>query len=356
MRLLTKNDIEEIALGATIVGSGGGGDPLYHKLMVQRQIDQYGPIELISCDELCDDDLIIPLSMMGDPLVAIERLHTGQEFEALLNMVTKVYGKKPRAVLPSEIGGANSLTPFLCSGALSIPVVDADMIGRAFPELQMSSAEIMGISACPAFMGDCYGNAVAIGARDGLTLERYARSLTVEMGSVALVAIYPLTGAHVKQGAVLSGSVSRVQAIGKRMLDAIKDQQNPVDLLVASMGARSLGLGMIDDISCSIQDGFMRGTVSVACCEATMKIHCQNEYLVACNGDCAVASTPDIIVLLEEETGTPVTSERLSYGIRVYILVLDSQDIWKTDKGLSLVGPRVFGFNFDYNDLSGNKS
>jgi uncharacterized protein len=353
MKLLTKTDIEEIALGATIIGSGGGGDPLYHKLMVQRQIDQYGAIELISCDELHDDDLIIPLSMMGAPLVGIERLHTGREFEALLNMVAKVYGKQPRAVLPSEIGGANSLTPFLCSGSLSIPVLDADIIGRAFPELQMSSAEIMGVAACPAFMGDCYGNAVVIGARDGHTLEQYARSLTVEMGSVALVAIYPMTGFQAKQGAVLAGSVSRVKAIGNRILDAVKSQQNPAQVLMASMGARNLGLGMIDDMSCSIQDGFMRGTVTVACRGSNQVIHYQNEYLVAYENDCVVASTPDIIVLLEEETGMPVTSERLSYGLRVHMLVLDSPDIWKTEKGLSLVGPRVFGFDFDYKDLIG---
>lgn len=356
MALLTKNDIEEIALGATIVGSGGGGDPLYHKLMVQRQIEQYGPIELISCDELLDDDLIIPLSMMGAPLVGIERLHTGREFAALLSMVAKVYGKKPCAILPSEIGGANALTPFLCSGELSIPVLDADIIGRAFPELQMSSAEIMGISACPAFMGDCYGNGVAIGARSGITLERYARALTIEMGSVALVAIYPMTGAQVKQGAVLAGSVSRVQKIGKFMLDAIRKQQSVVQQIVTHLGVRSLGLGMVDDIKCSIQDGFMRGSVTIFCNGLNMIIDYQNEYLVVRQDNRVVASVPDIIVLLEEETGLPVTSERLCYGLRVHILVLDSPDIWKTDKGLALVGPRQFGFDFDYNDLNGGKS
>lgn len=355
MKLLTKYDIEEIALGATIVGSGGGGDPLYHKLMIERQIDQYGHIELLSCDELRDDDLVIPVSMMGAPLVGIERLHTGKEFEALLEMVCRFYGKRPRALLPSEIGGANALTPFLCSSNLSIPVLDADIIGRAFPELQMSSAELMGISASPAFMGDCYGNAVTIKAQDGHTLERFARSLTVQMGSVALVAIYPMTGAQIKQGGAITGSVSRVQRIGKVMFDAINNQKSCAQALLATMQGSRLGNGMIDDITCSIRDGFMRGSVTVACANMSVVIDYQNEYLIARQDGRVVASTPDIIVLLEEETGMPVTSERLCYGLRVQILVLDGPDIWKTERGLSLVGPRVFGFDVDYNSVKGEQ-
>ena len=121
------------------------------------------------------------------------------------------------------------------------------------------------------------------------------------------------------------------------------------------MGAHCLGLGMIDDINCSIQDGFMRGVVTIICDGTYVTVHYQNEYLVVYRDNQVAASTPDIIVLLEEETGLPVTSERLCYGLRVHILVINSPAICKTDKGLALVGPHVFGFDFDYNDVTGEK-
>lgn len=349
MKFLDASDIEAIALGATIVGSGGGGDPGYTNLTVEKQLDQFGPVPIISVSELADDDLVVPLSMMGAPLVSIERIGSGKEYKALFDLVTGYYGKKPCAIVPSEIGGSNALVPLLCAGELGVSVLDADIIGRAFPELQMSSAELMGINPCPSFIADCYGNAAMIMANDGLTLERIARAMTVQMGSEAAVIIYPMTGAQVKNGGVIAGSLSRVREIGNLVINARAEKKDPTLVLIDAMRGALLAQGMITDFDCAINDGFMRGTLTVASNSGqSVTIYYQNEYLVVRDQSCVIASTPDIIMLLEVDSGIPVTSERLTYGTRVNVIMLPGPDIWKTQKGLSLVGPRAFGFDFDY--------
>ncbi len=41
------------------------------------------------------------------------------------------------AVMSCEIGGANGLEPLAIAARMELPVVDADFMGRAFPELQV---------------------------------------------------------------------------------------------------------------------------------------------------------------------------------------------------------------------------
>ena len=51
MRLLTEENIENIALGAAVLGTGGGGDPYIGMLMARQAIRTYGPVELYTLDE-----------------------------------------------------------------------------------------------------------------------------------------------------------------------------------------------------------------------------------------------------------------------------------------------------------------
>ena len=82
-----EQEIEDIALGAAVLGTGGGGDPYVGKLMAREAVRQYGPVELYTLDELDDDDLIVPSAGMGAPIVIVEKLPAGDDmiraFEAL---------------------------------------------------------------------------------------------------------------------------------------------------------------------------------------------------------------------------------------------------------------------------------
>ena len=131
-------------------------------LMAKQYMLQYGPVNVISVEELKGDDLVVPLSMMGAPLINMERILSGKELDALLTTVERRLGRKPTVLMAAEIGGANAITPLLIAAKWGIPVLDADMIGRAFPELQMSSCYLKGLKPTPAVMADCLGNTVVI--------------------------------------------------------------------------------------------------------------------------------------------------------------------------------------------------
>ncbi len=57
---------------------------------------------------------------------------------------------------------------------------------------------------------------------------------------------------------------------------------------------------------------------------------------------------PDLIAVLDAETGQPITTESLRYGFRVVILGIPCHEKWRTPAGLALVGPRYFGYDTDY--------
>ena len=61
-----------------------------------------------------------------------------------------------------------------------------------------------------------------------------------------------------------------------------------------------------------------------------------------------MASTPDLICVLDAETGEPVTTESMRYGFRVAVLGVPCHPRWRTPGGLGLVGPRYFGYDLDY--------
>lgn len=74
----------------------------------------------------------------------------------------------------------------------------------------------------------------------------------------------------------------------------------------------------------------------------------QNEHLLATRDGETVATTPDLICVLNTDTGDPVTTEGLRYGLRVSVLAAPCDPRWTTPGGLALAGPRYFGYDVDY--------
>ena len=81
---------------------------------------------------------------------------------------------------------------------------------------------------------------------------------------------------------------------------------------------------------------------------ASLTIDIRNEYLVARIGDHILESVPDLITVLDYETGTPINAERLRFGQRVTVVGVGCPDYYRTTRALEVVAPRCFGFDFDY--------
>ena len=213
-RMIGVPDLEDIATGGAIMGTGGGGDPYIGKLMAQEAIRRYGPVRLVGVDSMADDALIVPVCMMGAPTVMTEKLPQGDEIVVALRKLEKFMGRRVDAVLCAEAGGINSTTPFVAAAAAGLPLVDGDGMGRAFPELQMETFGLHGVAATPMVLGDDKGNSVVLEPVDNAWTERLARAATVQMGGSALLAFYPMSGAVAKR-AIIRGTLSLCARLGR---------------------------------------------------------------------------------------------------------------------------------------------
>jgi len=351
MRILDEKAIEHIAVGASLLGTGGGGDPHIGKLMALDAVRKYGPVKLISPEEIPDDALVVPSAMMGAPVVIIEKLPNGQEFIHAFEGLEGVLGKKVFATIPIEAGGVNSMIPIAVAAQLGIPLVDADGMGRAFPELQMVTYHLDGVPASPMVIADEKGNTVILRTITNNWAEELARGLTVSMGASVMISIYPMTGKQVKESAVLN-IMSFSEEIGRIIMEGREKNVRPVREVLEKTGGHALFKGKINDVERKLDGGFNRGLCKLSGIDdysgQVMDVDFQNENLIATRNGEVVATVPDLICIVDLDTLTPVTTESLKYGQRVLVLGIPCDAKWRTPKGLETVGPRYFGYDLDY--------
>jgi DUF917 family protein len=351
MRLMHPEDLEYLAVGAAVLGTGGGGDPYIGKLMAIQAIRKYGPVRLIGVDELADDALVVPSAMMGAPTVMVEKLPSGEEIIHAFEALQGYLGRKIDATVSIEAGGLNSTTPFSVAAQMDIPLVDADGMGRAFPEIQMVICTLHGVSATPMSLADEKGNSALIKTIDNRWTERLARSITVDMGGSAMIALYVMTGKQVKE-AMVAGTLSLAETIGRAIHAARAGHQDPIKAVRQLTNGFEVFRGKIADVQRRTVAGFARGEATFEgigdYAASRLTLQFQNEHLVAIQDGKIVVSVPDLITVLDAETGDPITTEALRYGFRVVVLGMPCTAQWRTPEALAMVGPRYFGYDVDY--------
>lgn len=108
--------------------------------------------------------------------------------------------------------------------------------------------------------------------------------------------------------------------------------------------------GKVVNVERNTVGGFVRGSVSIETAGRLLIIDFQNENLVArFNDGEIVASVPDLITLVEQDSAEPLATEIVKYGYRVSVLVLPAPEQLTTSQALQHVGLKAFGYEFpDY--------
>lgn len=347
MKYLDKDDINKLAIGASLLGTGGGGDPHVGKLMAQQAIDQYGKVRMITVEELAPDDTVATFAMVGAPTVLVEKIPSFESFSILYDEFAKYYGRKIDAIMPIEAGGVNSMIPIIFAAINGVPLVDADGMGRAFPEMQMDTFNINGIHNTPAVFADEKGNTAIINTIDGMWTEKIARTLTSVMGGSILNGVYLLSKQELENYSILH-TVSTSINIG----EVIMYSKEPIKVLQKIFNGSVLFQGKVQDVERRTVGGFVKGKATLIGLNADQTSICtlefQNENLVCLVDGIPHCLTPDLITVLDLETGMPITTEGLKFGMRCLVFALPADDKWKTEIGIKTVGPRYFGYDYDY--------
>jgi hypothetical protein len=350
-RLVHEEDLDDLARGAAVLGTGGGGNPYIGKLMAQQAIREHGPVTLVDAAEVPDDAVVVQAAMMGAPTVMVEKLPRGDEAAQAFSMLEEFLGRPVTHVVCGEAGGVNSTIPFVVAATLGLPLVDADGMGRAFPELQMVMPGLLGVSATPLVVADEKGNSILLRTVGNRWTERLARTATIEMGCSSAFASYVMSGQQLRDTMVL-GTLSLCQDIGRLIVRARAQHRDPVRAVADRLDGRPVFTGRVVDIERRTETGFARGRAVLSGTGddvgSDLVLNFQNEHLVATRDGSVVASVPDLIIVLDSDTAEPVTTEEIRYGFRVSVLVAPCDPRWRTEAGLELVGPRYFGYPFDY--------
>ena len=356
MKQIDVTDLDDLALGSVFLATGGGGDPHVPQLITAQALKTYGPVKLIAPEDLADDAFVVPIGNVGAPTVSLELLPSIDEASKTIDAFEAHVGRKVDAVASFEIGGGNSLIPLVAAAGKGLPVIDGDGMGRALPEAQMMSYAIAGVKPTPALAYDYAGNQATFQTDTTEVYERHIRSFAMAAGGMITTAEHAMSGAELKRS-VIPGTLSFSVALGR----TLRENRGQAEDLIAPLKeiftpsiygeCRLVFQGKVTDKATRIVGGYDVGEATIQSFDGSgepLKISIKNEYLLATLGGRVVASVPDLIVIVDYETGTPINAERLRYGHRVAVFAVGCPDFYRSQEALKVVAPRCFGFDIDY--------
>jgi len=352
-------DIEYIAYGVGILGCGGGGEPYHTKLSCLQMLKSNAcQMRVIRPSALHPtDDLAAVIGFMGAPTVSHEQLPSGNECLTAITTIEGYLSKQITAVFSGEMGGANGLRNLLVGAIKNIPCVDCDSMGRAFPRLDQKLPFILGQNVTPTCMCDVRGRTVLYTdeqIKNARELEDVLRQECIRMGLRGGLCMPPMTGEQVHKYTI-HNSLSRAWFIGQARFS---HQKNTIEAVAkAGNGFILVSNGKVIDVERHTSTGFARGHVTIETQEQkVLTVDFQNENLVARYADEILASVPDLITLVEQDSGEPLSTETVKYGSRVSVLVLPAPEPMKTEQALKYVGPKVFGYDYEYQSKTFDQS
>ncbi len=354
-RDLTIDDIESLAVGAWVLGTGGGGSP-YLGLLNMRQLYAKGKrIRLMQPEDLADDDAVAVVSNQGAPLVGQERLTDSRNIARAVQLMEEVTGIRFQAIMSLEIGGGNSIQPMMAAAHLDRPVVDADCMGRAYPEAQMTSVAVGNLQPYPLATVDPRGvEAIVYKVPSWKWMERVSRKICTEYGSVASTCKAPRTGAEIKRWGIPHTTTKAIR-IGEAVREAQRRHEDPIAAILKVEPGKVLYKGKVADVERRTTEGFLRGRTRFDGLDewrdAAMEINFQNEWVVARLDGQPIAMSPDLICVLDSVSGEAIGTETIRYGQRVTVIALPPPEVFLTPKGLEHVGPAAFGYDIPFQSV-----
>jgi DUF917 family protein len=272
-----------------------------------------------------------------------------------LNALSKHLGKKVDALVRNEAAGA-TLNVFQTATAAGIPVIDACPAGRAKPEVQQSLTFASGLLITPAALVTRWGDVVIVDkAIDDYRYEDLARSLAVASGGGISNARGVISGSDAKRY-LIPGALSEAIVFGRTVREAVEQKKDPVAALVgACQGCVKVFQGIVRKAETkgerghTYTDAELEGTGAYK--GHTYRVYVKNENIVSWLDGKPDVISPDYLYNLDARTGDAVTSKELGgypVGLEVAMVARPAHAGWRTAKGIEIMGPRHFGFDFDY--------
>ncbi|MGQ9734924.1 MAG: DUF917 domain-containing protein [Candidatus Bipolaricaulia bacterium] len=367
MKTLKEQELKDLIAGCAILGTGGGGSPKSGLELIRSDLEARREFKLIGLEEVPDDVLVASPYMCGSisPEGEAKGLSQSQDegqgleplraFEALEEYLRQEFF----AVIPTEIGGGNTAVALSVAARQGLPVVDADPAGRSVPELQHTTFYIKNMPITPLAVATAKGDLIILKeVADDFRAEALVRAIAVASGNRAGVADHPLEGRLLK-GSVIPGTLSKALAIGAAVREALSSGRDPVEAAAAAGGGYLLFKGRVIQAEWKIKEGFTIGELLLAGegdhSGHRYRIWYKNEHIISWFDDKPDVMVPDLICVLDPQTGEAITNPNCREGMKVAIIGYPAPEMWRSLRGLELFGPRHFGYALEYRRIERNR-
>ncbi|KTR02134.1 DUF917 domain-containing protein [Curtobacterium luteum] len=337
---LQADDVDVFARGTALLGCGGGGQVEHMALALRRALGD-GEVPVVPVGAGARS--VIAVGLIGSTTVLEEKTPSGRELPDALAAVERWTGRRADAVVAAQIGGVTGPAAALTALAAGLPLVDADLVGRATPRIDQLSLFVDPLPAVTAAAVTSSGLRIVVDAPDPRDLETVWREAVSHSGGWAAFAIGPVDADVLAERAV-TGSVSRALQVGRAASTSLD-----VDGLVHAVGGRLVTEGRVLDV----QRGgdavaFVHGSMAVRDVRtgAIARIEAGSEWVHCLVDGEPVASSPSCIVVVDARSLRPVATDRARVGDELAVFVLPGAPWWWSEpRRTARVSPRAFGID-----------
>jgi hypothetical protein len=301
-------------------------------------------LPVLAVSELPPEWYVTPVGLVGSVTVFEEKPGSGQEFARVVDTIQRHVGVPVSALIGFEAAGVNALLAALAAATCGLPLVDADGMGRAFPELQQTTFVLHGQRITPVVLADDKETVLVIDGVDGPGAERLTREAVVTVGGWGFIALGALRADALARSAIRR-TISRALDLGRRLRRGERAE------LLRAYGGRSIMAGKVVEVERTTGARFGRGSAVVEAVDGSaraLRLEFQNENLLLLEDGEVRACVPDLICLLPLGGDRSMTTEQIRFGVEAEILTLPGAAQWRTRHGLGLAGPRAFGYDIEY--------
>jgi len=337
VRRLTREEIERIIWGATLLGAGGGGPP-YVGLRMALQAMRAGPVKLADPSDVAGDSLSVVTFGMGSPVAHSEKWLDIQLVRAI-DELERYLKKRFRYAVAFEQGGGNTAAAVYSAANKGLLLIDGDGVGRAVPELQMTTFDLYRVPISPAVLCDEDERTVIINVPDAYSCEALSRAIAVEYGFLAGVAAYVMDGKTLKR-CIVPRTMSLAMSIGQAIADAKRSGGLVSEAIRKVTGGVVLMRGIIIGVESRTLKGFDFGVTEIQGVGEfggkSLKISFKNENIIAWSGEKPVALAPDLICVVDEVSREPLTNADIKVGSVVSVLAIPAHQKVRKGRGAQM--------------------
>lgn len=355
----TRQDLNDFVRGATLYGTGGGGSQEMGKKLLLQSFEEGRPIEWVRIGDIEEDAWICTAFYMGSiaPLTGEDKkkmkelgLEERTEQRVLITAVQeleKELGIHIDALIPVELGGLNSAAPLDAAVQMGKKVIDADLAGRAVPEVAQTLPRLLGYPICPIACCDAWGNVTIIKKTHGYDMaEALGKMLSIPAYEPIGLACFAMKAKDAGK-ALVDDSLTQCLHVGAVVRKACENGKDPAEAFASAAGGKVIMKGTVTAHDWESKGGYMYCTNEITGVDEfkgnVLKIWVKNENHISWMNGNPYITSPDLMQLVERQTGEPITNTDTAVGMEVAVVAVPNLR-YRTKEGIELLGPSHYGF------------